>query len=106
MVEISTMQLLIIIGSILFGNYVGVKVMQVQLKGFSEKLALHEIQIQELYDRTRYVMSGHQIRESIKEEVAVTHQNIKELQNMCTLIKDQLIAIKTRCDSCKNYEKG
>lgn len=92
----TTVNVILIVGGILFGNYVTVTVLKTQIKVLISHLEKHDRQISELYDRTRYVMSGHQIRESIKEEVTKTHQDMKELQNMCTIIKDQLTVIQAR----------
>ena len=92
----TTVNVIMIVGGILFGNYVTVSVLKAQIKVLISHLEKHDEQIRELYDRTRYVMSGHQIRESIKDEVTITNQDIKELQSMCTIIKDELIAIKAR----------
>ena len=90
--------LLIIIGSGFVGNLTAVKVMASQLNAITKRLDNNDVQIKELYDRTRYVMSGHQIREEIKAEVKEVHTDVKDLQHTCRDIMNQMIVYKTNSE--------
>ena len=88
------LNVMLIIGTILLGNFVSVRIMKVELGSLKEQLMNHEKQIRELYDRTRYVMSGNQIRQEIREEVTISHQDIKDLQATCLNIQAQLAQLQ------------
>ena len=83
------LRLLIILCSVVASNWTAVYVIKTQLKHMDARVARNEANIVRLFNDTRYVMTGNEIRRIITEEVDPVKAKVDIMHELVITLKAQ-----------------
>ena len=82
-----TFKLLIMLATNMVGIIVAVSVIKTQIKGMDKRIEKNEANIVKLFDDTRYVMTGNEIRRIIDEEIQPLTDKMEQCHNDVLFMK-------------------
>ena len=90
------LKMFIIIGSIIASNAITIAVMKAQNTSLDRRVGKAEAQIQKLWEDTRYIMTGNEIRRILQEAIEPLGKKVDSLHDDVITMKARSVDMRTR----------